>query len=112
MKFSIVLYRAPQLPIVRIHAGGLDQEGRAWPQLVCCAPYPSTCPIFRNEVRRTSNEVWWNSEGKATLVEVPNGLPKAWESPDMISGLRELVRKYIRSMGTNPDVRPDCGKHY
>jgi hypothetical protein len=29
---------------VRIHARGSDQEGRAWPQLVHCAPYPSTCP--------------------------------------------------------------------
>jgi hypothetical protein len=29
---------------VRIHARRSDQEGRAWPQLVRCAPYPSTCP--------------------------------------------------------------------
>jgi hypothetical protein len=86
---------------VRNHAGGSDWEGRAWPQLVRCAPYPSMCPKFQNEVQRTSNKVQLNSQGKATLMKVPIGLPEiAWESPDVISGLQELVRKHIRSVGT------------
>jgi hypothetical protein len=88
-------------PPVRNHAGGSDWEGRAWPQLMRCAPYPSTCPKFLNEVQRTSNKVQLNSEGKATLMKVPIGLPEvAWESLDMISRLRELVRKHIQSTGT------------
>jgi hypothetical protein len=34
-------------------------------------------------------------------MKVPIGLPEtAWESPDMISGLRELIRKHIQSAGT------------
>jgi hypothetical protein len=83
------------------YAGGSGWEGRAWSQLVRCAPYPSTCPKFLNEVQRTSNKVQLNSEGKATLMKVPIGLPEvAWESLDMISGLWELVRKHIWSMGT------------
>jgi hypothetical protein len=68
---------------------------------VHCAPYPSTCPKFLNEVQRASNKVQLNSEGKATLMKVPIGLPEvAWESPDMISGLRELIWKHIWSVGT------------
>jgi hypothetical protein len=59
------------------------------------------CPKFQNEVQRTSNKVQLNSEGKATLMKVPIGLPEiAWESPDMISRLRELVQKHIQSTGT------------
>jgi hypothetical protein len=59
------------------------------------------CPKFQNEVQRTSNEVQLNSEGKATLMKVPIGLPEiVWESPDMISRLWELVQKHIRSAGT------------
>jgi hypothetical protein len=48
-------------------------------------------------------QLWW---------KCPMDFRKAWESPDMISGLQELVQKHIRSVGTNLDVHPDCGKHY
>jgi hypothetical protein len=50
---------------------------------------------------RTFNKVQLNSEGKATLMKVPIGLLEiVWESPDVISGLRELIWKHIWSAGT------------
>jgi hypothetical protein len=58
-------------------------------------------PQILNEVQRTSNKVQLNSEGKATLMKVSIGLPEiVWESPDMISGLQELIQKHIRNVGT------------